>query len=408
MSCDHATTTCLNEFELIRKYRCVACNAVMMCACDESIGKIHLSHQLDRGVVLETQERVPVTAGFQPKICRECRGLTPDAHPVASIPGRTSKIKRYYWRELAFREMELYEQWKKTPEGQAGAVGSRFEVPHLGEQALAEMKYLHATAPKYVFGGVSQQQILERFEVKILDLKADYVEGGTGRAQISVDGQQMSVEAYTCRHLEGLGYRALICESRPFHALVATLLGRLIQDPSDPKLRLTGVGDRTAVVGSPRPMWWMHPEDFGTPGYGERRKEDIEKYLSEVLPSSRKGLRSFFEECFEETQRLRTYLWAEADETVATAKRLLEILAPETVKAILQYLVDSYWVNYTGWPDLFVERDEDWFFAEVKSSHDKLSDDQKHWIEENAGRLRLPFKLIKIHRRGIGSMTVTS
>jgi Holliday junction resolvase-like predicted endonuclease len=400
MPCEHVNTMCLNEFELIRKYRCTACNAVMMCACDESIGRTHLSHQLDRGVVLETQQRVPVTAGFQLKICRECRGLTPEAHPVASIPGRTSKIKRYYWRELAFREMELYEQWKTTSEGQAGNAGSHFEVPHLAEQALIEIKDLHAMTPKYAFGGMSQKQTLERFQVEILDLKADYVEGGTGRAQISVEGQRMSVESFACRHLERLGYRTLSCESRPFHAIFATLLGRLIEDPGDPKLRLTGIGDRRAVISSPPPVWWMHPEDFGTPGYGKRRMEDIEKYVSEVLPSTREGLESFFDECFEETQRLRTYLWAEAGENVATAKRLLEILAPETVKAILRYLVDSYWANYTGWPDLVAERNGDWFFAEVKSSHDKLSDDQKHWIEENAERLRLPFKLIKIHRCG--------
>jgi hypothetical protein len=143
-------------------------------------------------------------------------------------------------------------------------------------------------------------------------------------------------------------------------------------------------------------------------GYGERRAVDIEKYISEVLPGTREGLGSFFGECFEETQRLRTYLWAETDETVAAAQRVVEILPPETVKAILRYLVDSYWANYTGWPDLLAERDGDWFFAEVKSSHDKLSDDQKHWIEENARHRRLPFKLIKIHRRGIGSMAGTS
>ena len=399
MPCEHHNTNCLNEFELIRKYQCSECSAVMMCACDEVIGKTHLSHQLDRGVVLETQERVRVTAGFQPNICRECRGLTPEAHPVSSIPGRTSKIKRYYWRELAFREMELYEDWKQTAEGQASSAGSRFSVPQVAEQALAEIKTLHANTPKYVFSNLSQQEVLERYNVEVLDVRADYIEGVTGRAQIMYEGQPLGVEQFACRHLDALGYRALICESRPFHALFATLLGRLIGDANDPKLRLTGVGDRTG--GSPsRPAWWMHPDDFGTSGYGKRREQDIEIYFSFVLPSTSDGLGAYFEECFEETLRLRTYLWAEAAETVATAKTLLEVLPPETVKSILRYLVDSYWANYTGWPDLIAIGAEDWFLAEVKSSHDKLSDDQKHWIEENSERLRLPFKLIKIHRRG--------
>jgi hypothetical protein len=38
MSCLHERTECLNEHELIRKYRCLDCEAVMMCACDERIG----------------------------------------------------------------------------------------------------------------------------------------------------------------------------------------------------------------------------------------------------------------------------------------------------------------------------------------------------------------------------------
>ena len=367
----------------------------MMCACDEAIGKTHLSHQLDRGVVLETQERVQVTAGFQPKICRECRGLKPEAHPVSSIPGRTSKIRRYYWRELAFREMELYKNWKQTAEGQASSAESRFSVPQVAEQALEEIKSLHATTPKYVFSSLSQQEVLKRYNVEVIDVRADYIERGTGRAQIMYEGQTLGVEEFACRHLEALGYRALICESRPFHALFATLLGRLI---GDPKLRLTGVGDRTAGSAS-RPTWWLHPDDFGTPGYGKRREQDIDTYFSFVLPSTSKGLRAYFEECLEETLRLRTYLWAEAAETVATAKTLLEVLPPETVKSILRYLVDSYWANYTGWPDLIAIGAEDWFLAEVKSSHAKLSDDQKHWVEKNSERVVRSSKLWQLAKK---------
>ena len=68
-ACSHAAVTCLNQYEFIRKYRCADCGAVMMCACDEAFGRRFLSHQLSEGVELETQARVPVTAGFQPAIC---------------------------------------------------------------------------------------------------------------------------------------------------------------------------------------------------------------------------------------------------------------------------------------------------------------------------------------------------
>lgn len=67
-----------------------------MCACEEEFGLKHLSHQLDFGKELETQQRVPVTIGFQAGVCRSCRGLPEEARPKAPQLGRTSKIKRYY------------------------------------------------------------------------------------------------------------------------------------------------------------------------------------------------------------------------------------------------------------------------------------------------------------------------
>ena len=64
MTCLHKSALCLNEYELIRKYRCGTCSSVMMCACDRENGERFLAHQLREGRVLETQERIPVTLGF--------------------------------------------------------------------------------------------------------------------------------------------------------------------------------------------------------------------------------------------------------------------------------------------------------------------------------------------------------
>jgi len=88
-SCEHAKLTCLNQHEYIRKYRCEACRHVMMCSCDEAIGRRHLSHQLSNGTELKTQVRVPVTLGFQTGICDECRGESPVHAPAAAIQCRT-------------------------------------------------------------------------------------------------------------------------------------------------------------------------------------------------------------------------------------------------------------------------------------------------------------------------------
>src|SRR5580704_17348833 len=109
--CSHDLVACLNEFELIRKYRCARCDGIMMCSCDEDVGREFRSHQLKQAKEYGTGTRSRVDLGFQPRVCRECRGLPPEAHPVAAIHGRTSKIKRCYWREISFLKYRLFRQW---------------------------------------------------------------------------------------------------------------------------------------------------------------------------------------------------------------------------------------------------------------------------------------------------------
>lgn len=51
-----------------------------------------------------------------------------------------------------------------------------------------------------------------------------------------------------------------------------------------------------------------------------------------------------------------------------------------------------------GWPDLFVYNNREYFFAEMRSSRDKLSEDQRNWIGGNFEELKITFKLVKIHK----------
>lgn len=113
--CTHIDRNCINHYELIRKYECSQCGGIMMCACDEVRGREFLPHQLQFGTRLESQEPVQCKLGFVSSVCNECRGLPVEAYPAASILGRTSKIKRYYWRELLFREQELFKEYGGKP-----------------------------------------------------------------------------------------------------------------------------------------------------------------------------------------------------------------------------------------------------------------------------------------------------
>jgi hypothetical protein len=62
-------------------------------------------------------------------------------------------------------------------------------------------------------------------------------------------------------------------------------------------------------------------------------------------------------------------------------------------------LSNDYWKRYLGWPDLLVYKNDEYFFVEVKSSKDKLSLNQKEWIKGNHDFLKLPFRILKIHKK---------
>jgi hypothetical protein len=65
---------------------------------------------------------------------------------------------------------------------------------------------------------------------------------------------------------------------------------------------------------------------------------------------------------------------------------------------MLRYLVEDYWGRRSGWPDLIVFRENEFFFAEVKSATDKLGRSQQRWLRDNRERLHFPFKLVEVRK----------
>ncbi len=406
MTCIHESVDCLNEYELIRKYRCDDCGGVMMCLCDRDIGERFLSHQLREGSVLETQERVPVTLGFVDDVCRECRGLPPEAHPRAEIHGQTTKIRRYYWREIRF---EVFRRFADRAESAGLTPNSPFalEAQHLREEiereVLADIKECHAKSPKYDLTEPSQAEVLARHDVEVVRIDATFAPKTTGKAVGIVDGDEIiSAEEFVERRYRRMGWEVLFTESRPFHVLFGVYLWLLIQDQSDPLVQVNGVGakmDYPALSLDKGDLLWIaKPADFGTVGYADRRATAIEEHFDSMLPPDRDELLWLFDYWTEGSAPLRDYLWAHDPADVERAATIVEVLPPEDLLRILRYLVGNYWGRYLGWPDLLVCREGEFFFAEVKASKDKLSADQKRWIADNSVELQLGFKLIKLHR----------
>jgi hypothetical protein len=372
-----------------------------MCACEEELGKKFLPHQLNFGTRLESQQRVPVSAGFVASVCDECRGLPATPCPMASSIGRTSKIKRYYWRELAFQEYELFEKFGGNPSNYLYEIGEHeSEIVRLAkEQALLDIKALHDTTQKYNYEEESNESFISRLGIKLRSVDGQYVKGDGRKAKIFHNNELLTVEQFAAHIYQSHGYDVIFLESMPFHVLFAVFTWILIQDSTDPEVRVVGFGERSAYEKdrSKNPIWVPLPSDFGSPGYALRRKEKIETHFDNIQEHA-EDLLWLFDYWLPYSDGLRQYLWAHKEEHIQKARKIIEILGSKTIFKIVQYLVGDYWERFLGWPDLLVFKEGNFLFVEVKLSKDKLSDEQRLWVENNINQLHLPFELLKINR----------
>jgi len=400
--CPHTTVTCVNPHIMIRKYRCESCGAVMMCTCDESFARKYLPHQIAEVRDSLSGLRVKVTRGFQEKICNACRGLPEPSFPRAEIYGRSSKILRYYWREISFETTRRFADWAKKQGFDDWLIAStkhRHQHRLIEKEVADEMRKQHEIFPKYKFVEKSQDEVLTQNNVEVVRLDAEFQHTVDNRLCI-LDGQRrLSPEQFAAVHLETMGYRVFFTESRPFHVLFGVFFWLLIQDPADPHNRMVSFGSRTDYDSGKKgnPIWTTLPEDFATAAYARRRTEAINDHF-ELIPSTKDEMLWTFDYWVEPSSDFREYLWAHNQKDVARAREIIEILPVKITHRILRYLIGSYWKRYCGWPDLLAVKGDEFIFAEVKASKDKLSEDQKRWITDNHDHLHLPFKLIKIHR----------
>ena len=375
----------------------------MMCDCDEDFARKYLPHQIREATELEAKKRVHVTIGFKKNICDKCRGLPEKAYPMAEIYGRGSKIKRYYWREIAFETIERFEKWSRK-EGYTDwleAMLTHKEVhKEIERKVVKEINELHKTKPKYTYEDESQNEIISKYNVEVINLDGVYVKTPGRKVSILSGKNVCSAEEYVQRYLNELGFNVLETESVPFHVIFGVFMWLLIQDPADNLNRLASFGDRNAFEKNIKGKFisTFLPEDFGSSGYYKRREKAIKAHL-ETIPEDRDELFWTFDYWMDHSADIRQYLWAHRESDIETARKLLSILPPAIIKSILMFLIQDYYRKSLGWPDILVFRDEEFFFAEIKSSNDKLRGDQKGWIRNNALYLKLPFKVYKIHKK---------
>lgn len=374
----------------------------MICACDEEYARRFLPHQIGNACDLDTGQKVAVTLGFQKSICNACRGLPEDPCPKHPMYGHTSKIQRYYWREIHMETTRRFGAWCERQGHDDWLVARRKHKEKYGaveKEVIAEIKGLHESSPKYKYSEKSAAEVLAEHGVEVVELRGQH-DNRDGKMVIVDGNKALSSEEFVVEHFNKQGYNCIITESVPFHTLFGIFMWLLIEDVGDEQNRVVQFGDRHAFEEGIRGKMVMMclPPDFGKPGYYLRRRNAVDEHLSTLRVDKEELLWLFdYWKGDDYSGRLRQYLWAHRPESVATARRLVGVLPVDTIIRILEFLVQDYWGRYLGWPDMLVYRDEGFFFVEVKSSKDKLSEDQKKWIALNDFHLKLPFKVAKIH-----------
>lgn len=419
VTCEHRDRSLLNPWESIRKYVCADCSAVMTCACDSEIATYVAPHQALRGRDKHTQDDVTVTHPLVERVCHHCRDEAAPAYPKAAHRGAASLVHRYYWHEI-WRETDLeFLAWCRSQElplfdARGKSLFFEYRRDHheqygdIQRGVVDRIRAAHAQNPKYDFTRPSDADVITTYGVTVESIQACYLGRSTGPALVlplgeSDPSQAVQVEEFVARRLRAQGREVMFCESRPFQALYGSLMWLWVQSPSDPRLRVCMFGGRDGVGADERGLIWTQlPHDFGSAAHAQRRRDALEAHFN-LLPDDTDELLWTYDYLQEPSRALRQYLWAYTDEDQQRGRTLVRVLGANCVKTILRYLAEAYWERYCGWPDLVSwqetsEGPQDLQFIEVKSSSDKLSDDQRTWVQGNHDHLGLPFRIVKVHR----------
>jgi hypothetical protein len=395
--CTHEKVACLNQYDLIRKYHCKSCNEIMMCSCDKEHGERFLPHQLAMGSWEGSKERVPVPLGFQKNVCPVCRGDKAVAAPKAPRHGATTKIVRYYWREILFETTRKFYDAHPTLD-LLDHNSSEFNFPDerraIEKQVISEIKKQHESNPKYEYNEKTQQEVIETTKTEVILINAEHVNTGGKKVGIRSGNEVFTVEEFAADFFYKKGFKVLEVESVPFHVLFGIFMYLVIEDADDIKGRIVQFGSRndfdnnTSQEGM---VTTILPDDFGSKLYFERQKDLIERHIAELH-----DIDWLFDYWLGYSSNLRQYLWAHRKKDISKAREVMAIIGLENLRKILKYMAMDYWKNFCGWPDLLVFDENEFFFVEVKSRNDKLSEDQKNWLIGNMQQMAFKAKIFKV------------
>jgi hypothetical protein len=379
---------------------------VLICQCEKRLALTFLPHQVGFAHEYGTGAHIPVD-GFAPRMCAQCRGVTEEPHPMAEIWGLKSKGDRFYWREIfkTYCELLLEHNRGEFPFEDVNAHDSAY--PELAKQLRKEARQywqrVHRQNPKYDTKERTEAEFFNSVPVPIRQVEARYQrierEGQKIGKWLNDADELVSAEELVTLWYEKQGFQVLRCERRLISVWVATFLGVPIQDPTDPKSRTVMRASTIGCTPDNRdtPMITFNlPEDFGSAIYFHRRQAVLKKWLQRMRKA--RDLMELYDSLLPDTQFVRDYFWVAEHSAIELGRKAIQILPGHVVAASVTWAIQHFWNRQPGWPDLLIARPNEYRFSEVKTPHDKLSQDQMNWLEWAVTVEDIPCELVRVQK----------
>ncbi len=406
MSCCHENTVCLNHFEYFRKYMCRDCGKVWMCECERELALQFLPHQVRDGTEYGTGLRYPVS-GFARNICNACRGQKEEEHPRAAIYGQKGKVERYYWREIYKTYLESVRSYLAEQEIVVEDIiefeGKFSKIAKLmKKEARKVWQVHHKNAPKYDLKEQTEAAFLSKVKVPQKFVDSEYVQLRKGKQKIGKwvgkNGIPLSPEDVAMEFYEKEGFSVKRCERKLISILVGTFCFSVIQDTTDPRIRIcvrSSTKGWTMTKRNTPLIQFLLPEDFGSKEYFERRSVSFNSLLEKLKKTD---IAKLFEELLVPSESLRDYLWVNDDEAVELGRTALRVMPHTLVLKCVDWAIRNFWGSQTGWADLFVFNYNEFKFVEVKSPNDELSLEQMNWFKWAIEEAGIPCEIIRLKK----------
>jgi hypothetical protein len=225
-----------------------------------------------------------------------------------------------------------------------------------------------------------------------------------GKAKYTINGNEYFAEEVAINHYKSLGYKALWTENTYWWTLMSLFFWDVIFAETrgavsviigGVQIELEPGDERFEQLFKQTILMNGMPSDFFTPEFYERRKSLLKNKIQELQYSNleQKLSESYKQNYGRNCRPIENWDKYKIDELLISVQRVDK---GKLIK-ILERLISDFNNNRAGLPDLVVYDDKDFFFSEVKSEKDKISEKQKEWHDFLSTTLGLKVEIFLIN-----------